>query len=99
MVVSNGYFIGPNGLSVRCVATLPVTAAVGDVIEVVNTVSTGWQIAQNANQFISMGASSTTVGVGGSLSSTGMGDTVRLVCYIQDIGFWVVSSIGNIVGV
>lgn len=89
---SNGYFCDDATLQV---VTLPATAAIGDTIKVVSTNTGGWQIVQNASQFIAIGDVSTTPGVG-SISSTEKGDAVELVCYVADTGFWIVSSVGNI---
>lgn len=79
--------------------TLPASAVLGDVIAItgINT-ATGWKIAQNANQQIFFGSTSTTVGVTGSLTSTAIRDTVYIVCVVAGAStVWnVVSSIGNI---
>jgi hypothetical protein len=79
--------------------TLPATAAIGDILEITNmNTALGWKIAQNANQFIRMGALLTTVGVGGSVSSTALGDSLKLVCNVAgaSTGWIAVSSIGNL---
>lgn len=79
--------------------TLPATAAIGDIIEItgINT-ALGWQIAQNANQQIFFGTSSTTIGVGGSVASTAIRDSLRMVCVVSGASTnWnVLSSIGNL---
>ncbi len=79
--------------------TLPASAALGDMIAItgINT-ATGWKIAQNANQQIFMGTSSTTVGITGSLASINIRDTVYIVCVVAGAStVWnVVSSMGNI---
>jgi hypothetical protein len=74
--------------------TLPATGTVGDYIEICGEGAGGWTIAQNAGQSIQHGATSTTVGVGGSLSSTNQYDTVRLVCRIANTTWSVLSNIG-----
>lgn len=76
--------------------TLPATAAVGSVIEVVGEGAGGWLIAQNASQEIRFGDVVTTNGVTGSLASTNAGDVVRLVCITTDTIWRVISSVGNI---
>lgn len=80
MSVANGYIANRAG---TVTYTLPATAVVGDTISVtgMNT-ATGWLIAQNANQQIFIGTSSTTVGVAGSLASTNIRDAVTLVCVV-----------------
>ena len=76
--------------------SLPATSAVGTVIALSLVGSTSWTITQGANQYIIFGSSTTTVGAGGSLASTAAGDTVYLVAMEADLGWVVVSSIGNI---
>lgn len=79
--------------------TLPASAAIGDIIELtgINT-DLGWKIAQNANQQIFFGTTSTTVGATGSLASTKARDSVRLVCVVSGAStvYNVISSVGNI---
>ncbi len=79
--------------------TLPTTAAIGDIIEItgINTAA-GWKIAQNANQQIFFGTSSTTLGITGSLASINIRDSVKMVCVVAGAStVWnVLSSIGNI---
>ncbi len=94
--VNNGYVANNAGL---VTATLPATATLGDVIAItgINN-ATGWKIAQNANQQIFFGTSSTTLGVTGSLASTATRDVVYLVCVVAGAStvYNVVQSIGNI---
>lgn len=79
--------------------TLPATAVVGDIITItgINTAA-GWKIAQNANQQIFYGTSSTTLGAGGSLASTAIRDSIEIVCVVAGAStvYNVLSSIGNI---
>lgn len=81
------------------VMTLPATAAVGDIIEItgINT-ATGWQIAQNANQQIFMGTGSTTVGVAGTITSTAIRDSLKMVCVVAGAStvYNVLSAVGNL---
>lgn len=94
--VNNGYICNKAGL---LTLTLPASAAIGDIIRVtgINT-ALGWKIAQNANQRIHFGTSSTTTGVGGSLESTNIRDSVEIVCVVSGSStqYNVLSSIGNI---
>ena len=94
MVSNNGYIANNAGTSTL---TLPTTSAVGDILEVtgINN-ATGWTIAQNASQQIFFGNTSTTAGVGGSLSSTATRDSLRMVCVVANLTWNVLSSIGNI---
>lgn len=91
---SHGYFANNAG---TVTFTLPATASVGDtfVIAGMNN-ATGWTIAQRAGQTIHFAGTSTTTGVGGSLSSSERYDVVELVCNIANTDFVVTNSIGNI---
>ena len=82
MTANNGYTID-NGASLVTL-TLPATAAYGTILQVVGISSGGWKIAQNAGQNITIGSVSTTVGTGGSLSSTIPSDQVQLLCVVAD---------------
>lgn len=77
--------------------TLPVTAAVGETIKITGQGATGWTIAQNAGQSIHVGNVNTTVGVGGSLSSTLPHDCVTLVCTVVDTEFVASEIVGALV--
>lgn len=75
--------------------TLPPTSAVGDYVEI-NGFATGlYTIAQAAGQSIRVGASTSTVGVGGSVSSILVSDCIRLRCVVANLTWTVVSSQGN----
>lgn len=93
LAASNSYVADNAGLVTY---TLPATAAFGDEYEITAKAAGGWTVAQNALQSIVFGTISTTVGVGGSLSSTQTGDTIRLVCITANTTWQVLSSIGNI---
>lgn len=77
--------------------TLPATATLGDVFRIAG-VQGSWSLAQNANQQVLIGNAATTVGVGGSLSSTNAGDCIQLVATNTGAStVWrVISSMGNI---
>ena len=75
--------------------TLPVLANVGDHYIISGMGSGGWKLAQNASQSITIGVSTTTVGVTGYLASTKATDVVEVVC-IGTNQFNVISSFGNI---
>lgn len=77
MLVDNGYISSNAGL---VTLTLPVTAAIGDAIAVAGKGAGGWRVAQNASQTIHIGSSATTVGAGGSVSSTNRYDSMTIVC-------------------
>lgn len=93
LVAQTGYFANNAG---GVTFTLPATAAVGDAFVVSSMNAGGWTIAQNAGQNIQFGQFSTTTGVGGSLSTTQIGDTLMFVCNVADTTFTVINSMGNI---
>jgi len=89
----NGYFVNDAG---NVNISLPATSSIGDAIEI-SEIGTGtWTITQAAGQQIRLGSYQTTLGAGGSLTSTQAGDSIRLTCY-ADNSLWVsTSSTGNI---
>lgn len=93
MAIDTGYVADNAGL---VTLTLPATAAFGSMIRVTGKGTGGWLIAQNAGQTIFFGTATTTPGVGGSLASTQIRDSVSLVCVTANNDWNVISSIGNI---
>jgi hypothetical protein len=93
MLPDSGY-IGNNPTSVTF--TLPVTAPIGSIIEIVGKGAGLWTIAQNVGQTIYFGVATTTPGAGGSLVATHRRDSIRLVCITANTDFEVISSVGNI---
>lgn len=79
MTSDNGY-IANNGSLVTL--TLPTVSSVGDALYVIGLGAGGWSIAQNSGQNIHIGSASTTIGVGGSVSSTNQYDSLHLVCTV-----------------
>jgi len=75
--------------------TIPTTAAVGSIIRICSIAGL-WTIAQNAAESIVFGAFTTTVGVGGSLVATNVGDTIEIINTVADTQWAVLSSVGNI---
>ena len=93
LVVNNGYICTTGGaLSL----SLPATSAVGSIIEVTLDGSTSFAITQAASQQIRLGNLQTTAGVGGSLTTTAQGDTLRMVCSVANLKWNVLSSMGNL---
>jgi len=96
LVVNNSYVtdIAIPGLLTY---TIPATASLGDSIEIIGYSVGGWSIAQNANQSIRLGVSTSTIGVGGSVSSSVASDSVKLVCMVDGASTeWaIVYAIGN----
>ena len=92
IVAENAYITA--GVS-QCTLLLPLTAAVGDSFIVTGYTSL-FQIQQNANQAIVFGMETTTTGATGSLTSTGSGDHVMIVCIATNLVFKVIDSMGNL---
>ena len=84
LVKQNGYILNNAGL---ITATLPATAAVGDTILLYGLGAGLYAIAQNAGQTIHLKASSTTVGVGGSLTAIDTYASIRLTCIVANTDF------------
>lgn len=76
--------------------TLPVTAAYGSSLVVVGKGTGLFTVAQNAGQTIHFGATNSTTGAGGSVSSTKQYDVLFLICTIANTDFTVVDSMGNL---
>lgn len=94
MAVGNGYILNNAGL---VTATLPATAAVGDIVAVVGLGSGGWRIAQNAGDYIIIGsATASTTGVTGHIDSTNRYDCIELICVVANDGWVARSVVGNI---
>lgn len=91
--VNNGYIL--NNVSL-VTFTIPSTAAVGDIIEVVGKGAGGWRISINASEVIHFGNQDTTTGTSGYLASTNRYDSVKLVCIVANTEWVVASSVGNI---
>jgi hypothetical protein len=93
LVADNGYIcVVPGG---ALVLSLPAVAGLGSEIEIVLDGATSFQITQGAGQQIRYAQIETTLGVGGSLTSTAQGDSLRLVCVISGLRWVVVSGAGN----
>lgn len=92
-VSGEGYYVTSGSPAL----TLPVTASAGTLISITLTSGgTAWSIVQGAGQGIQFGSSATTVGAGGSLASSAIGDTIHLLCTTADDEWTIIGSIGNI---
>jgi len=80
IVEGNGYIANRAG---NIVFTLPAAPVLGSSFQItgMNT-ALGWTVGQPALQQIFFGTSSTTVGIGGSVSSTATRDSIRAVCVV-----------------
>lgn len=92
LVINNGYIC--SGGDILSLA-LPAVSSLGDIIEITLDGSSGFTITQGAGQKIRLGNQATTAGVGGTLSSTAQGDSLRMVCSVANNNWNVLSCIGN----
>jgi hypothetical protein len=74
--------------------TLPATAVAGTVMKIVGMLGL-WVLAQNAGQSVEVGMFTTTVGAGGSLTATNLGDCITLRCIVADTTWRIESMMGN----
>lgn len=93
MAVNNGYIANNAGL---VTLTLPSSAVVGDTVTVQGKGAGLFRIAQNEDQIIRFGSSSTTTGVGGYLEATNRYDSIELLCIMQDLEWAVLTGVQGI---
>jgi len=75
---SNNSYAANNAAQVDL--SLPVTASIGDKIEIFGKGSGGWMVTQNTGQEIFIGTSQTTIGISGMVESTNQYDILILRC-------------------
>jgi len=92
MAINNTY-IANNAALVTL--TLPDTAAIGSTLKIVGKGAGKFKIAQNAGETIYFGSSSTTTGVGGSLTADIQYGALELMCIAAGVDWVVNSSSGN----
>lgn len=93
MAVSHGYIANNAGV---VTLTLPATAALGDVMEILGKGAGGWLLAQNSGQTVHFGTSNTTTGTGGSLASTQRYDNFIIKCITANTDFTITGPVGNL---
>jgi hypothetical protein len=76
--------------------SLPATSPINSVITLAGVGAGGWKITQAANKQILVGNTNTTLGDGGTLSSTDKGDCVSMVCTTADLVWRVFGTVGNL---
>jgi len=91
MTSNNGYIV----TSGSQVFTLPATSLIGDAIEILLNGGTSWRINQDSGQSIIINTETTTIGTGGSITSTGVGQAIRLICVEPNTKWQATSLIGN----
>lgn len=94
-IIPDKKYLVNNGASL-VTFSLPATASFGTQIEIAGLSSGGWTLTQAAGQSINFGTKATTIGVGGSLSSSNQHDYVKLLCVTANTTWNVIGSIGNI---
>jgi len=97
MIKDYGYIANTTSPTL-CQFTLPTTADVGSIVAVVGKGTGLFQIQQGALQQIHYGNLSTTVGPGGSITSTKTHDRIELLC-TTDNTTWTVLSAGAVLNV
>lgn len=83
-----------NGASLITFA-LPAVSPVGSVIEIVGAGAGMWAISQAAGQSVYNGATSTTVGVSGSITATTQYSSLIMKCVVADTTWSVVGRSGT----
>lgn len=73
--VNNGYVVGNAS---QTTVTLPVTAALGSVVQIQGKGAAGWILAAGTGQTIQVGQTATTTA--GSVTSAAAFDTIQVVC-------------------
>ena len=91
--VNSGYITNNAGV---VTVTLPAVCAAYTKISIVGLGVGGWTLAQNALQYVQVGASASTIGITGSISSTNRYDTVTLLCTVANTSFAVINMMGNV---
>lgn len=93
MSANNGY---RTTAGTRVTLTLPASAPVDSIIQIVGVGAGGWRVAQNANQQIHFGNHSSTVGLSGRLDSMHHRDSLVMQCVVANNEWQVTSAVGNI---
>jgi hypothetical protein len=92
MVVNTSYAANRAG---GVAFSLPATSAIGSVVEVIGKDGL-WSITQAAGQQIFVSNQNTTLGAGGVLTATHLGDCITLRCITADTIWRAISCIGNL---
>lgn len=94
LALNTGYFCSAGG---TLLLQLPNTGIIlpGDTMIVQLTGATAFQITQPASHSIRIGNQTTTIGVGGSITSTALGDTLMIVRTGAANRWSVINYIGN----
>ncbi len=83
--VNKGYYI--NGVGALNDLELPNTASSGDTFILWDIGGNGFTVTQGAGQSIIAGTLTSTIGVGGSIQSTALGNKLIINCFTADTDF------------
>ena len=75
--------------------TLPNTATTGSRFTITGIAGL-WSIAQGASQYIKVGATTSQVGVGGSVTATNASDCITCTCIETNVGWATTATMGNL---
>jgi len=92
-IVSENGYIAKGAGAVQFV--LPAAAAVGDMFRIAGYGNL-WTLGQNALQSITLGSSTTSVGIGGSITATQVRDTIEMICVTANTEFQILNGVGNL---
>jgi len=90
LAVNNGYIVTAGAQSF----SLPAVSAVGDEIALMLNGGVSWTITQGAGQSIRVLGSMSTGGAGGSVATTGGGQTIWMICTTANLEWQALSFLG-----
>lgn len=89
LVINQGYkFTNP----IPATYSLPTVAAFGEILQLASYTAQVCTISQAAGQQIQAGNVATTLGVGGSIATSAIGDSLTLVCIVPNLIFEVLGA-------
>lgn len=92
LVVNNGYICTAGG---ALALALPALSAVGTVIGITLDGAGSFSILQGAGQQVRLGAVTSTLGAGGSITSIAQGDSILMVCKTANTLWTIYNVLGN----
>lgn len=95
-IVSNNIGYIASGSMIQIMYVLPITCPLGFQFKIVGKGGGGWRLTQNSGQIVYLGSSQSTPGVTGFWESSGVRDTVEIVCIEANTQFQIISSVGNL---
>lgn len=89
LFINNGYeFTNP----IPATFNLPLVAAYGQILQLVSYTAQICTISQAAGQQIQAGNVATTLGIGGSIATSNIGDSITLLCIVPNLTFIVLGA-------